>query len=61
MKGKGCTISNHHPDTIVGDSLSEILDPSTLECEPFTIPLSENHEYKMVCDEFPIEGISSSS
>jgi len=61
MKGKGCTISNQHPDTTVGDSLSEILDPSTFECELFIFPLSENHEYKIVCDEFPVEGIPSSS
>jgi hypothetical protein len=39
MKGKGCRISNQLSDTIVGDLLSEILDPSSLDSEPFSTPL----------------------
>jgi len=40
IKDRGFTISNQHSNIDVGDSLSEILDPSTLECEPFNEPPS---------------------
>ena len=55
MKDGGYTISNQHSDTVVGESLSKILDPLALEFEPYIISPSENCESPLVYGESLIE------
>ena len=45
MKYRGYTLSNLHSNTVVGESLSEILDPLAPKCEPFNDPPPKNHEH----------------